>query len=131
MPRLISSKEKSHGRDESPGQTSSAIALDAEAVQDGVAKSMMVAEEDDRGESRAGSALLGFAGQRMQAQAEFLGRFMHCDSVEQAATMQKEFFETMIGDYGREMNELMEIARENSAFIAAATAEPPKTGKAA
>lgn len=118
------------GATKSPGQTPSVIALDADAVQQGLAKSMMAPKKMLEANLRAGSALLTFASQRMQAQAEFLGRFMHCGSLEQAATMQTKFFETMIGDYSREMKELMEIARENSAFLGAA-AEPSKTDKAA
>ena len=119
------------GATKSSGQTPSAIGVDADAVQESVAKSIMVPKKMLEANLRAGSALLNFASQRMQAQAEFLGRFLRCDNVEQAAAMQKEFFETMIGDYGREMNELMEIARENSAFVAAGTGEASKTGKAA
>ncbi len=118
------------GATKSPGPTSSATAVNAVAVQEGLAKSMMAPKKMLEANLRAGSALLSFASQRMQAQAEFLGRFMHCDSLEQAAAMQTKFFETMVSDYGREMNELMEIARDNSAFLGAA-AEPPKTGKAA
>ncbi len=119
------------GATKSPSQAPSAIPLNADAVQDSIAKSIMVPKKMLEANFKAGSALLSFASHRMQAQAEFLGRFLHCDNVEQAATMQKEFFETMIGDYSREMNELMEIARENSAFLATGTAEPPRTGKAA
>jgi hypothetical protein len=118
------------GATKSPGQTSSVIAVSADDVQKGLAKSMIAPKKMLEANLRAGSALLSFASQRMQAQAEFLGRFMHCDSLEQAAAMQTKFFETMVSDYGREMNELMEIARDNSAFLGAAV-EPPKTGKAA
>lgn len=119
------------GATKSPGQTSSAIAVNADAIQEGIAKSMLVPRKMIEANLRAGSALLSFASQRMQAQVEFLGRFLHCDNVEQAAAAQKEFFEAMIADYSREMNELMEIARENSAFLAGAATEAPKAGKAA
>ncbi len=108
----------------------SAIAFSADAVQDGIAKSIMIPKKILEANLRAGSALLNFASQRMQAQAQFLGRFVRCDNVEQAATMQKEFFETIIGDYSREMNELMQIARENTALLDAATLERATTGKA-
>jgi len=114
----------------SPSQPPSAIAVSADAVQDSIARSILVPKKMLEANLRAGSALLNFASQKMQAQAQFFGRFVRCDNVEQAATMQKEFFETMIGDYSREMNELVQIARENSAFIAVGTAEPPTTGKA-
>ncbi len=117
------------GATKSPGPTSSGIAVNADAVQEGIARSMMAPKKMLEANLKAGSALLTFASHRIQAQAEFLGRFMHCDNVEQAATMQSKFLETMIGDYSREMNELMQIARDNSAFLGAAF-EPSKTGKA-
>ncbi len=119
------------GATKGPGQTSSVIAVNADTVQEGIAKSMLAPRKMMEANLKAGSALLSFASQRMQAQAEFLARFLHCDNVEQAATAQKEFFEAMVGDYSREMTELMEIARENSAFLAGGATEPPKAGKAA
>ncbi len=119
------------GATKSPGRASSAIDADADAIQDSIMKSIMVPKKMLEANLRAGSALLSFAGLRMQAQAEFFGRVLRCDNVEQAATMQKEFVEAMVGDYSREMTELMEIARENSAFLASGTAAPSKTGKAA
>jgi len=103
----------------------------ADAIQDRVAKSIVVPKTMLEANLRATSALLSFAGHRMQAQAEFLGRVLRCGNVEQAATMQKEFFEAMVADYNREMTELMAIARENSAIFASAAAAPPKSGKAA
>jgi hypothetical protein len=118
------------GATKNPGQPPSVIAPGADAVQDSIARSIMVPKKMLEANLRAGSALLNFASQRMQAQAQFLARFLRCDNVEQAATMQKEFFEKMIGDYSGEMNELMQIARENSAFLATGTAEPPTSGKA-
>ncbi len=113
------------------GQTSSMIGAGAEQVQDGLAKSMLVPRKMLEANLRAGSALLNFASHRMQAQADFLGRVLRCDNVEQAATMQKEFFENMVGDYSREMSELMEIARENTAVLGGIATGSAKVGKAA
>ena len=61
---------------------------------------------------RTSSELLNFASQRMHAQAEFLGRFMQCATLDEAAKVQGQYFEGMIADYGREIKHLAELAQE-------------------
>jgi hypothetical protein len=67
---------------------------------------------------RASSTLLGFAGQCVHAETKFLEQFFACRSVEQASTLHAGFVAAMIGEGGRELTELMAVARENVALIA-------------
>jgi len=94
------------------------FAVGAEAIPEGLAKSALASRKVIEANLKAGSSALNFASHRMRAQAELLSRFLRCDIVEQAAAMQKDFLDEMIGDYGREMNEMMDIAREVSVLLA-------------
>jgi hypothetical protein len=107
---------KNGGNQSAFGQ--SAFGVDAGAVQESLAQATMMPKKMLEANLRASSTLLSFASHRMQAQSEYFGRLLHCASVEQAAAMHKEYFEALIGDTSRELNALMEIARENSALFA-------------
>jgi hypothetical protein len=106
------------------------FAIGADAVPEGLAKSALAPRKVIEANLKAGSSALSFASHRMQAQADLLSRFLRCDSVEQAAAVQKDFFEEMIGDYSREMNEMMDIAREISVLLAPAANGAAKTSQA-
>jgi hypothetical protein len=112
-------------------ETSGATGAEIQAVQDGIAKSITVPKKMMEANFRAGSALLSFVGQRMQAQAELLERFTRCDSVEQAASVQSKFLETLISDYSREMSQFIEIARDNSNMLSKSAEEASRAGRAA
>lgn len=120
------------GATKDPGQAgASAFAFGGDAVQEGLAKAVVIPRKMLEANLKAGSSLLSFASQRMQAQAEFFGRFVHCANVEEAATLQKDYFETLIGDYSRELNALTELARESSALLVPQTPGGPAIGKGA
>jgi hypothetical protein len=111
------------------GSAPNAIGLSAEAV-DGMARSLALPRALIDVQLRTGSALLGFAGQCVHAEAEFLEQLFRCRNFEQASTLQAHFVATMIGEGGRELTELMAVARENVALIADA-AEPAPTARSA
>jgi len=104
-------------------QSSTAGGLGGEAIDEGIARSLTFPRALIDANLRAGSALLGFAGQCVHAEAEFLEQLFRCRGLEQASTLHARFVATMIGEGGRELAELMAVARENVALIADA-AEP-------
>ena len=106
-----------------------AIGLGPEAV-DGIARSLALPRALIDANLRAGSALLGFAGQCVHAEAAFLGRLFGCRDLEQVSTAHASFVAAMIGEGGRELTELMAVARENVALIADAAAPAPTTRSA-
>jgi hypothetical protein len=108
-----------------------AFAFDAGAVQESLAKAAAIPKKMLEANLKAGSTMLSFASRRMQAQAEFLGRFARCANLEEAAAMQKDYFEALVGDCSRELNVLMEIARENSALLTPSSPVAPPAGKKA
>ena len=67
------------------GSSANAIGLGAEAI-DGIARSLALPRALIDANLRAGSALLGFAGQCVHAEAEFLERLFPCRDLEQAST---------------------------------------------
>ena len=105
---------------------SSAIGFGAEAS-DGIAKSLTLPRALIDAHLRTGSALLGFAGQCVHAEAAFLERLFGCRDLEQVSTAHASFVAAMIGEGGRELTELMAVARENVALIADAAAPAPTT----
>ena len=111
------------------GSSANAIGLGAEAI-DGIARSLTLPRALIDAHLRAGSALLGFAGQCVHAEAEFLEQLFRCRDLEQASALHARFVAAMIGEGGRELTELMAVARENVALIADA-AEPPPTTRSA
>jgi hypothetical protein len=111
------------------GQFPNAISPSAEAI-DGMARSLALPRALIDANLRAGSALLGFAGQCVHAEAEFLEQLFRCRGLEQASTLHARFVATMIGESGRELTELMAVARENVARIADA-AEPAPAARSA
>ena len=108
---------------------SSAIGFGAEAS-DGIAKSLTLPRALIDAHLRTGSALLGFAGQCVHAETEFLQRLFTCRNLEQASTLQARFVAAMIDEGGRELTELMAVARENVALIAGAAESAPTTRSA-
>jgi hypothetical protein len=108
-------------------QSSTAGGLGGEAIDEGIARSLTFPRALIDANLRAGSALLGFAGQCVHAEAEFLEQLFRCRGLEQASTLHARFVATMIGEGGRELAELMAVARENVALIAdaAQTAQLP------
>jgi len=111
------------------GSAPNAIGLSAEAV-DGMARSLALPRALIDVQLRTGSALLGFAGQCVHAEAEFLEQLFRCRNFEQASTLQAHFVATMIGEGGRELTELMAVARENVARIADAAEPAPRARSA-
>jgi len=114
------------------GQFPNAISPSAEAI-DGMARSLALPRALIDANLRAGSALLGFAGQCVHAEAEFLEQLFRCRGLEQASTLHARFVAAMIGESGRELTELVAVARENVALFAdaAETAQPPGPPSAA
>jgi hypothetical protein len=108
------------------GSSPSAIGLSAEAFGAEIARSLTLPRALIDANLRTGSALLEFAGQCVHAEAEFLQRLFRCRDLEQASTLHARFVAAMIGEGGRELTELMAVARENVALIADA-AEPAPT----
>ena len=106
-----------------------AIGLGADAI-DGIARSLTLPRALIDANLRAGSALLGFAGQCVHAEAAFLERLFGCRDLEQVSTAHASFIAAMIGEGGRELTELMAVARENVALIAD-TAQPAPTTRSA
>jgi len=111
--------------DEGGSSSADAIGPGAEAS-DGIARSLALPRALIDANLRAGSTLLGFAGQCVHAEAEFLERLFACRDLEQASALHARFIAAMIGEGGREMTELMAVARETVARIADA-AEPAPT----
>jgi hypothetical protein len=102
----------------------SAIGLGADAS-DGIARSLRLPRALIDAHLRIGSALLGFAGQCVYAEAAFFEQLLKCRDLEQASSLQARFVAAMIGEGGRELTELMAMARENVALVADAAAPPP------
>ena len=105
------------------GEISSAIDRGAEAVQDEVDRALSLPRALIEANLRAGSALLGFAGQCAHAETKFFEQLSACRDFDQARALHARFVATMIGEGGRELTELMAVARENVALIAEAA--PP------
>ena len=103
-----------------------AIGLGSER-NDGIARSLALPRALIDANLRAGSVLLGFAGQCLHAEAAFLERLFGCRDLEQVSTAHANFVAAMIGEGGRELTELMAVARENVALIADAAAPAPTT----
>jgi hypothetical protein len=112
------------------GSSSSAIGLGDEAIEEGIARSLTLPRALIDANLRTGSALLEFAGQCVHAEAEFLERLFRCRDLEQASTLHARLVAAMIGEGGRELTELMAVARENVALIADA-AEPAPSVRSA
>ena len=72
----------------------------------------------------------GNAGQCIHTETEFLERLFACHDFEQASAVHAHFVATMIGEGGRELTELMKVARENAAQITDA-AEPAPAARPA
>jgi hypothetical protein len=111
------------------GSSANAIGLGADAI-DGIARSLTLPRALIDAHLRTGSALLGFAGQCVHAEAEFLEQLLKCSDLEQVSTLQARFVAAMIGEGGRELTELMAVAPENVALIAG-VAEPAPTTRSA
>ena len=112
------------------GQSSSAIDLGADAVGDDIDRALTLPRAFIEANLRAGSALLEFAGQCIHTETEFLERLFACHDFEQASAVHAHFVATMIGEGGRELTELMKVARENAAQITDA-AEPAPAARPA
>ncbi len=112
------------------GQSSSAIDLCVEAVGDDIDRALTLPRVLIEANLRAGSALLGFAAKCVHAETEFFEQLAACRDFEQARAAHAHFVATMIGEGGRELTELMAVARENVALIADA-AEPAPTTRSA
>lgn len=108
------------------GPAANAIGPGAEAI-DRIARSLTLPRALIDAQLRAGSALLGFAGQCVHAESEFIAQLFRCRDFAQASTLQARFVAAMIGEGGRELTELMAVARENAALIADAAEPPPTT----
>ena len=107
------------------GQSSSAIDLGAEAVGDDIDRALTLPRVLIESNLRAGSALLAFAGHCVHAETELFEQLAACHDFEQARAAHAHFVATMIGEGGRELTELMAVARENVALIADAAAPAP------
>ena len=117
------------GMAKTSGETPRVAALDANFVHENFGKAMDVPKKMMESQLQASSALLSFAGQRMQAQAEFLGHFSHCHTLDEAAKMQTKYFEAMMADYSREMAHLAELARSSATLATDAVREAAKVEK--
>ena len=104
------------------GQPSSAIDLGAEAVGDDIDRALTLPRALIEANFRTGATLLEFAGQCVHVEAEFLERLFACRDPEQASALHAHFVAAMIGEGGRELTELMAVARQNVALIADAAA---------
>jgi hypothetical protein len=111
------------------GEAPRVAGFDAHAIQDKFGKAMDMPKKMMESQLQASSALLSFAGQRMQAQAEFLGHFSNCHTLDEAAKMQAKYFETMMADYSREMAHLAELARSSATLATDAMREAAKVEK--
>jgi hypothetical protein len=111
------------------GRSANAIGVGAEANH-GIARSLTLPRALIDAHLRTGSALLGFAGRCVHIEAEFLGQLFRRPDFEQASTLQAQSVAAMIGESGRELTELMAVARENVALIAGAAAPAPTTRSA-
>jgi hypothetical protein len=100
------------------GSSPSAIGLSAEAIGDGIARPPSLPRALIEANQRTGSALLDFAGQRLHAETEFLERLFDCHDFEHASALHAHFVAAMIGEGGRELTELMAVARKNVIQIA-------------
>lgn len=105
------------------------IGLGCEATDD-IARSLTLPRALIDANLRAGVALLGFAGQCVHAEAEFLGQLFRCGDLEAASTLHARFIAAMIGEGGRAMTAMTAVARDNAALIASA-AETAKPGQSA
>ena len=123
MARSAAAKETAMCATGEHGSSSNTVGPGAEAIGAGIARSLALPRALVDANLRAGSALLGFAGQCVHAEAEFLARLFRCRNLEQVSTLHTRFVSAMIGEGGRELTELMAVARENVALIADA-AEP-------
>ena len=99
-----------------------------EPADDSIAQSLAVPRTLIEANLRAGTALLGFAGQCVHAEAEFLTQLFRCRDLEQASTLHARFVAAMLGEGAREWTELMAATRENVARFADA-AKPAPTSR--
>jgi Phasin protein len=111
------------------GESPRGTATQADPAHNNLEQAMTVPKKLIESQLQTSSALLNFASQRMQAQAEFLGRFSHCGSLDEAAKMQTKFFEAMLADYSHEMSHLAELARANTILATDAMRESTKIEK--
>lgn len=101
------------------GESSSAFDPGAEAVQDEIDRALNLPRLLIEANLRAGSALIGFAGQCLHAETEFFDRLSECRDFDEAQSAHAQLIATLIGEYGRELTELVAAARENVAGVAA------------
>lgn len=64
-----------------------------------------------------GSELIGFIGQRMQAQAELFGALSQCREFSGAIDAQRRFNESVVSDYSNEFDRLTEVMRKETATL--------------
>jgi hypothetical protein len=102
-----------------------------EAIEGGIVRSPTLPRAIIEANLRTGATLLEFAGQRLHAETEFLQRLFDCHDFEQASTLHSQFVAAMIDEGGRELTELMAVARENAARVADAAGTAPATRSAA
>ena len=103
----------------------SSTSLDGESADDAIARSLAVPRTLIEANLRAGTALLGFAGQCVHDEAEFLTQLFRCRDLEQASTLHARFVTAMLGEGAREWTELMAAAHENVARFADAVKPAP------
>jgi hypothetical protein len=83
------------------------------SVQEGLATTMEVPKKVMEANLDTGAELLTFISRRMKAQADLFSGVGHCHNMEEAADMQRTFWEKVTKDYSEEVNHLAEIARKN------------------
>ncbi|MCU4179593.1 phasin family protein [Bosea sp. BH3] len=69
------------------------------------------------------SEMLTFMSHRMRAQAEFCGHLGHCKEIAEAVDVQRNFAQSVTGDYSQEVEKLSDIARKNLATFSAIGAQ--------
>jgi hypothetical protein len=98
------------------------------SVQDGLAITMEIPKKIMEANLETGSELLTFMSRRMKAQADLFGGIGHCHNADEAADIQRVFWEKVSRDYSEEMNHLARIARKNFENVSGLMA--PKTNGA-
>jgi hypothetical protein len=101
--------------------SANAIGVGAEAI-DEIARSLTLPRALIEANLRVGSALVGFASRCIHAEADFLEQLFRRRDLDQASSLHARFVAAMIGEGGRELTELMAVARANVALIADAAA---------
>ena len=95
------------------------------SVQDGLATTMEIPKKIMEANLETGSELLTFMSRRMKAQADLFSGIGHCHNADEAADMQRKFWDKVTRDYSEEMNHLAKIARKNFETVSGLMA--PKT----